>query len=269
MSCAAAMTTSASPSRRGPAPPPGGRRVDGADAAGAALSACPEVADTDGSPFDFSNFKGVTSPHVRVLRLTLCATSMSLERLETAPACRAAVPPSAPVAGRSSDGVSASWPGAVRRASSSAASGSSAARRRRARSTRASSPRARAIIRSFAAMPSGVSTRFLTRRSRWLGSRRTNPRFSSVSAIVVTNDASHPIRCASSFIASPPSSLNSASRSCGAISNSAAMQCAHAPASLTRSVSASRMSRFSAGADVFSPRRVRSLDLHAHDLLNS
>ena len=31
----------------------------------------------------------------------------------------------------------------------------------------------------------------------------------------VTNDASHPIRCASSFIASTPSSLNSASRSCG------------------------------------------------------
>jgi hypothetical protein len=51
MSCAVAMTTSASPSRcgLGAAPPDGG--VSTARAAGAAYSACPEVADTEFLPF--------------------------------------------------------------------------------------------------------------------------------------------------------------------------------------------------------------------------
>ena len=124
-----------------------------------------------------------------------------------------------------------------------------AARRRRARSTTASSPRAGPSAAPSRPVPSGVSSRFLIRRSRWPGSRRMNPRFSSLSAIVVTNDASHPIRCASSFIASPPSSLNSASRSCGAIPKPPAIECPIVPARLTSVVSASRMSRSSAGAE--------------------
>ena len=124
------------------------------------------------------------------------------------------------------------------------------------------------ISRSFAAMPSGVRTRFLTRRSRWLGSRRANPSRSSVSAISVTNDASHPICCASSFIVSTPSSLNRASRSCGAIPNSAAIEWPIAPlldqaGERVEDVPVQRRCRS------FSPRRVRSLDLNAHDLLNS
>ncbi len=67
--------------------------------------------------------------------------------------------------------------------------------------------------------------------------------------MAVTNDASHPMCCASSFIVSTLSSLNSASRSWGATPNPAAIECPTVPARLTSVVSESRMSRFSASAD--------------------
>ena len=253
MSCAVAMTTSASPSRRGGARRPAWRRVDG----GRGWCRSPPVLKLLTQRFPLPVF-GRTSP-TYLLRIflenLLCGTDRGVTRSAA----------SSPVAGPASAAVLAARTvkhlpqqrqeapplGVVERVAPGHL-------RRELR-----------ISRSFAAMPSGVSTRFLTRRSRWLGSRRTKPCRSSVSAMRRDERRVAPHALRQLLHREPAVQLEQGEQVVRCDTELGRDRVTDRPGLLDQRGERVEDVPVQRRCRVFSPRRVRSLDLNAHDWLNS